>query len=242
MSSRSIGDVVRSLATEAAAAEVAQRDPEIRRSMAAEYEGRIVQAPDLVRQERERSWAARGIARRLWPVFHDGAPDAPVGPLAPKPTPALLAVSRFLSGAETRTALVLAGAVDTGKTLAAEWGAAWHGGAVVKGIDLVRAGLYPADQGFWPRLQGEKLLVIDDLGAEPLDAKGFGVAAICDLFDRRYDAARKTIITTNLPLTEFRDRYGTGAAARLWRRLVEVGRFIEIADRQPVSGLEEVGR
>lgn len=230
MSLRSFADAVASLQRETEKADAARKDPAIQASMAAEYADRTVPVPpELQRRSRERDWSARGIPARLWPMLHDGAPDSPaVGPLAPKPRPALEAVRLFLLPEETKSGLVLAGPVNTGKTVAASWGAAWGGGRVVKALDLVRAGLYPDDHGFWPRLQGEKLLVIDDLGTEPLDAKGYGFTAICDLVDRRYDAARKTIITTNLPLEAFRERYGGEAGARLWRRLVEVYRFVEL--------------
>lgn len=220
---RSFADAVQSLRTATEAADVARKDPAIQASMAAEYEGKVVDLPELRRRNRERDWLARGIPERVWPMLHDGAPDEPVGPLAPKPTPALEAVGRFLSPSERRTFLVLCGAVDSGKTFAAAWGAAWHGGGrVVKALDLLRAGLYPADPGFWPRLHAERLLVVDDLGVEALDGKGYALTTIEDLVDRRYDAARKTIITTNGTPEEIRTRFGP----RVWRRLREVGLLV----------------
>jgi hypothetical protein len=232
VNSRSIREVVNGLKTEAERAAVAQQDPAIRDSIASQYDGKLVAAPtDLLRRTRERDWAGRGIPERIWPMLHDGAPDQPVGPRAPQPWEALEVVGRFTSPAEPKTILVLAGKVDTGKTVAAAWGAAWGLGRFVKAIDLVRAGLYPADPFYWPRLHGERLLVMDDLGAEPLDPKGFGLAAISSLIDQRYDGARKTIITTNYSLEAFRDRYGTGAGERIWRRLVEVGKFHELRGR-----------
>ena len=210
---RSIGDVVKSALT---------RDPVVEE---ARESGRLVDLPEVRRASRESGWRSRGIPERLWPMLHDGAPDETVGPLAPKPSPALEAVGRFTSPSERRLVLVLAGPVDSGKTTAAAWAAAWAHGRLVKAIDLLRAGLYPDDHGFWPRLYAEHLLVVDDLGTEPLDAKGFGLAAISDLIDRRYDGARKTILTTNLPGAAFRSRFGE----RLWRRLVEVGMWIDLA-------------
>jgi hypothetical protein len=229
--SKTVAELVERVRVGAERAAAALQDPAIRASMAAEYEGRVVDLPEVRRRGRERDWRARGIPERLWAMFHDGAPDEPVGPLAPKPTAALEAVGKFLSSADARTVLVLAGPVDTGKTVAAAWGAAWSGGRLVKAIDLIRAGMYPDDHGFWPRVHAEKLLVVDDLGTEPLDGKGYGIAAITDLVDRRYDGARKTIVTTNLPLEEFKARYGAGLGARLWRRIVEVGRFVELPPR-----------
>jgi hypothetical protein len=232
-----IRDMVARVRAEAERAAAARHDPVIQASIAQDEGNRVERVPELERQERERRWEARGIAKRLWPMLHDGAPGGPVGPLAPQPTQALEVVGRFLSAADSKTGLVLAGDPGTGKTVAANWGAAWHPGArVVKALDLVRAGLYPDDHGFWPRMHDARLLVVDDLAAEPLDAKGFSLATICDLIDRRYDSARKTIITTNQSLEEFRQRYGTGAGARLWRRLVEVYRFVELTDPAPRAG------
>lgn len=230
---KTIAELVQRVKVGAERAASALRDPEIQAKAAAEYEGRVVDLPEVRRSHRERDWRARGIPDRLWPMLHDGAPDEPVGPLAPKPWPALEAVGPFLSPGDPKTLLVLAGSPGCGKTVGATWGAAWSGGRLVKALDLVRAGLYPADPGFWPRLFAEKLLVVDDLGAEPLDAKGFGIAAITDLVDRRYDGARKTIVTTNYAQDEFKARYGVGPGARLWRRIVEVGRWIDLPARRP---------
>lgn len=226
--SRSIAEAIESLRQSAEGAARVRRDVDLE---AAREEGRVVDLPEVRRAGRERDWRARGIPERLWPMLHDGAPDEPVGPLAPRPTPALEAVGRFLSPSERRTLLVLSGPVDAGKTVAACWGAAWGGGRVVKAIELVRAGLYPEDPGFWPRLYADRLLVLDDLGVEPLDTKGFGLAAISDLVDRRYDSGRKTIATTNLPQGAFRARFGD----RVWRRLVEVGAFVGVSAR-PAGG------
>lgn len=216
-----IGDVVARLAAAAESNRGQTADP-IRTEAIAD--GRLVELPEVRRRARERDWAARGIPERLWAMLHDGAPDEPIGPLAARPTAALDAVSRFLAPDDPKTSLVLTGPVGSGKTVGAVWGATWNGGRVVKALDLVRAGLYPADPGFWPRLERERVLVIDDLGTEPLDGKGFGLAAIEDLIDRRYDGARKTIATTNLTKDAFRARFGE----RVWRRLVEAGRWVEL--------------
>ncbi len=240
-SGRTIGEALQHLRLATEGAQAARADPAIQASMAAEYEGRLVDAPELRRRSREADWRARGIPERLFPMLHDGAADEPElgdtsrplapGPLAPKPTPALTAVDRFLEPSDPKTILVLAGEVGTGKTVAAAWGAAVGRGRMVKAIDLLRAGLYPQDPLFWPRLYTEKLLVVDDLGAEPLDAKGHQLAVISDVVDRRYDAGKKTIVTTNLAQAQFRERYGTGPGERLWRRICEVGRWIDLPAR-----------
>lgn len=229
---RTVKELVDRLRAGVDACERARQDPEVQAKAAAEYEGRIVPleqalTPEQLREHRERDWTAREIPRRVWRMLHDGAPPPPgtppeaatCGPDAPKPWPALEAVGRFLQPEQPKTILVLTGPVDTGKTVAAAWGVAWSGGRFAKGIDLLRAGLYPDDPKFWQRLFAAKVLAVDDLGVEPLDSKGFGLAAIEDLVDRRYDGGRKTIITTNAPPVVFRDRFGE----RIWRRIAEVG-------------------
>lgn len=184
------------------------------------------QPPEDRRAAREAAWSARGIPARLWPVLHDGAPDEPVGPLAPRPTPALDAASRFLSPTDRGTFLVLSGPVGTGKTLAAAWTAAWNGGRFVKALELLRAGLYPQDPGFWPRLHAARFLVVDDLGVEPLDKGGFALSTLEALIDARYDSGRKTLITTNLTPADVKARLGE----RVWRRLSESGRWVNLAE------------
>lgn len=226
---RSIADQIAALKSAAEARAKAEQDPAVQAKQREAYADKLVDLPEVRRLNREREWRARGIPERLWPMLHDGAPGEQVGPLAPKPSPALDAAARFLVPAETRTFLVLAGPVGSGKTVAAAWAAAWSSGRLVKALDLVRAGLYPDDHAFWPTLHGEKLLVIDDAGVEPLDAKGYGLAAVVGLFDRRYDAARKTILTTNLTLEAFRPRFGE----RVWRRLGEAGTWVDLKARQP---------
>jgi hypothetical protein len=173
---------------------------------------------------REATWSARGVPVRCWPMLHASAKGEAGGPLL---TTALQAVGPFLSAIDKALIMILAGGTGTGKTVAASWGVAFHSGRMVKALDIIKAGLFdqPAGSEEWGRA---RLLVIDDLGMEPIDPKGYGYAAIYDLMDRRYDANRKTLITTNLTQAEFRERYGTGTGARLWDRVREVGRWVDI--------------
>jgi DNA replication protein DnaC len=181
---------------------------------------------ELDRSLRETRWRNASIPERLWPMLHASHGGREGGP---SETAALKAVGPFLSKNERRSILVLAGGVGTGKTVAVAWGCAFHGGRFVKALDLVRAGMFPEDPGYWPSLQRASLLAIDDLGTEPLDPKGYGHAVIADLIDRRYDASRKTILTTNLPQAAFRQRYGEGQGARLWDRIREAGLWVDVA-------------
>lgn len=196
--------------------------------LGSDYHPRTAELPPEDRRiARERSWQARGIPERMWPALHDGAPDEPaVGPLAARPTPALDAASRFLGPTDMATFLVLSGPVGTGKSFGAVWAAAWNGGRFVAAIDLLRAGLYPADPAFWPQLRFCSALVVDDLGVEPLDKGGFGLTALESLISARYDGRRKTILTTNLTPADVKARLGE----RVWRRITEAGRWVNLAE------------
>jgi hypothetical protein len=152
---------------------------------------------------------------------------------------AIEAVREFIDGPETL--LVLTGGEGPGKTVAACVGLdeytsrvrpASRGrperpyrGLLVKALDLVRPGTFDAE--FWDGLAEWDLLVIDDIGTEPLDEKGWALANIHGLLDKRYDADLKTILTANLTWERFAARYCQDGG-RLQGRLREVGAFIEL--------------
>lgn len=187
----------------------------------------VIESERHAHARRESVWEKAGLPRRLWPMFHAsvfGAPEAPV------PTPALEAVGRFLGPKDKTPILVLAGGVGTGKTVAAAWGCAFHSGRMVKALDLVRIGLFAEgqDKATLRDLERADLAVIDDVGAEPQDTKGYAYAAFFEAFERRYDACAKTILTTNLTMDEFRARYGTGVGVRFWDRIRGDARWIDV--------------
>lgn len=206
-------------------AEEAQHDPVMRERLDALAAAAIDAEEAERRRGRENSWRGKGIPERLWPMLHASEAGTAGGA---EPTQAIEAVGPFLSPSQPRTILVLAGGVGVGKTVAAAWGCAFHRGQMVKALDLLRAGMFPDDPGFWPSMHRAPLLAVDDLGSEPLDGKGYGHALVADLFDRRYDAGRKTIVTTNLSSEQFKGRYGDGAGRRLWDRLREVGTWVDL--------------
>ena len=74
-------------------------------------------------------------------------------------------------------------------------------------------------------------LVIDDLGVEYLDAKGYTQKRFDEILDERYSNFRKTLITTNLNARDFRDRYGTRIFDRIREGLSSGGAFVEIGER-----------
>ena len=69
-------------------------------------------------------------------------------------------------------------------------------------------------------------LVIDDLGAEYLDAKGFYLSMLDEVLNDRYAAKRPTLMTTNLDRDGFKARYGE----RIADRVREAGRFVGVGN------------
>ena len=63
-----------------------------------------------------------------------------------------------------------------------------------------------------------ELLVLDDLGREWSGRTGYGQAVVDEVLRARYYEQRPTIITTNLSMTEFSDRYGEAAMDMLLER------------------------
>ena len=143
-----------------------------------------------------------------------------------RPTACVEAVRAFV--ASQLSILVLAGGVGSGKTVAAceavERAGLAGSSLFVKALDLVRAGTF--DEDFWREVRTAKLLVVDDLGVEPLDEKGWALANLLALIDARYDDATKTILTTNLDADRFLARYGADGG-RLRDRMREAGQFFE---------------
>ena len=146
------------------------------------------------------------------------------GPGGVRSTEATQATDAWLDS--EATFLVLGGGVGVGKTVAGAHAIAQRGGIFRKASQVTRMSQYDAEA--WERLYSARLLVVDDLGAEPLDQGGWGLSALLDLFDRRYDERARTLITTNLGLDAFRARYSPDGG-RFMDRLREAGRWINLA-------------
>jgi DNA replication protein DnaC len=69
-------------------------------------------------------------------------------------------------------------------------------------------------------------LVIDDLGAEFLDVKGSFLSLLDEVVNERYANRRPTVLTTNLGVLAFKERYGE----RIADRIVEAGRFVSLGN------------
>lgn len=206
------------IASEAAAREERMRsDPEYRAAeehrLMAEQQRALQAAEDERRMYRDQRRREADVPPRLWPLL-----DRRLDSEAAK------AVETFLASGETF--LVLAGQVGCGKTAAACLALERRGGRFVKAAAVTRARF---DDRLWELVLAARTLVVDDLGTEPLDAKGWASGALSELFDRRYDWELPTILTTNLDPEAFRSRYCEQDGGRFLSRLREVGRFIAVA-------------
>jgi len=140
-------------------------------------------------------------------------------------TTASAAANEALSA--TRPMLVLSGPAGVGKTVAAvQWVRAWVaarcGSALfVTALDITTADVRGGALRAWCDTGA---LVLDDLGREYLDDRGWLLSLVEGVLDARYAARRPTIITTNLARDLFKARYGE----RIVDRLREAGTFIEV--------------
>lgn len=69
-------------------------------------------------------------------------------------------------------------------------------------------------QSYYDMLTEPELLVIDDLGTEPI-LKNVTINYLCALLNDRFNAKKATIITTNLTLEQLLDRYGNRIFSRI---------------------------
>lgn len=134
-------------------------------------------------------------------------------------------------------ALVLAGAIGRGKTLAACWwllDGKWpnkpeleptgpRDPLFVSSARLSRWERY--DNTAMDRLLLSSRLVIDDLGEEFNDTKGNFLAVLDETVSDRIANLRPTVITTNLDVEAFKARYG----ARITDRIRGAGRWFAVA-------------
>lgn len=119
---------------------------------------------------------------------------------------------------------VLSGPKGSGKTVGATWWAAQRRGRV----GFIRASTFATTSRYQDREARAELLahplVLDDLGAEYVDAKGSFLTDLDELLDTFYGDMRPLVITTNCTGDEFRKRYGE----RIADRLRECGRWISL--------------
>lgn len=147
-------------------------------------------------------------------------------------TRCMLEVHEWIGGKQLF--LVLSGPTGCGKTVAACYALLMRerSGLFVYAGKLAQRSWY--EEGIWRELETKDLLVIDDLGQEPLEKSGVTSAKIDTLLTIRDAEKRRTVITTNLASDEFSTRYG----GRVLDRIKGAGRwFMDPGDsmRQPVA-------
>ncbi len=154
--------------------------------------------------ELEAEAAQDSLNQRRWRRKYLGIPRAFEAALdAPKETEVLARVQAFI--ASPKLVLLLAGAVGRGKSIAAAWAVEDQVGRYMEAADIVQANLYDAQA--WRAFFTPGLLAVDELGMEPLDLGGWGAAKLYDLLNGRMQAAKKTILVTNLDGRAFFARY-----------------------------------
>lgn len=112
--------------------------------------------------------------------------------------------------------LILCGTTGTGKTIAAVSLVREHGGEIVRAIDLARRIDPWADEikrGVRELRTDAHLSVLDDLGAEMDTSRA--KEALYRYVDARLRPGARTVITANIPKTDFRRLYGDRIADRL---------------------------
>lgn len=159
--------------------------------------------------------AARGVPELHLSAIYDSRPID---------CDALKAVQSFLAG--TRTVLCLSGGVGLRKTGSACWALSEKPGRYVKASRLAALATSPLDdeRAAYSLLFRCQVMVLDDLGGEYRDEKGWFVKMLGELLDARYEAKLKTIITTNLGSDEFKTTYND----RITDRVRECGIWINL--------------
>jgi DNA replication protein DnaC len=140
-----------------------------------------------------------------------------------KDTQAMQAVKRWMAlDRKQKWCLVLGGSKGVGKSVAAAWWLA----QVARDMhpspsmfsrwwtinDIQRLSNYAQDLD---RLWTVQSLVIDDLGVEFNDAKGNFASLLYGIIEKRGNSYLRTIITTNLNVSDFRQRYDDRICDRL---------------------------
>lgn len=99
-------------------------------------------------------------------------------------------------------------------------------GKFIAAADLTRVTGFDSTKE-WGALASAHLLVLDDVGAEYVDGKGWSTSALHKLVCERYDACLRTVITSNLTADAFKKQYGE----RVADRIRESGRVVSLGGK-----------
>jgi len=185
-------------------------------------------------RSRERSIRTEAIAVARKDVLRSGGvserlADKALGPL--EPSTALDHLRDFRP--RDRPIRILSGSTGTGKTIAAVWWLAEHGGSrpvFVRASDYELRSRY--DEAWESRWRSATGLVIDDLGGEYADRGGSFLSDFERLIDHFTENYAGLVVTTNSTAKELNARYG----ARIWSRLKGAARF------RPINEEDRRGR
>ena len=139
--------------------------------------------------------------------------------------PTLVAIAAWRDTSQRGGIAVLSGPPGSGKTVGAVWWAmtAPQLPEFVRATEIATASRYDSEtRGRWLNADA---LIVDDLGAEYMDAKGSFATDLDELVDLFYAGRQHLVITTNCTSRTFAERYG----ARVVDRLRECGTWISVA-------------
>lgn len=146
----------------------------------------------------------------------------------------IVSVVKWLQGPKYRSTLLLQGTVGSGKTtilqaLCSLYAAAGAGPAKCTGLDIYDQ--YQQQRngggGYYELYKKADILLIDDLGTEPVRFQYYGVdyTPVQNLLVFRYSKQLTTVITTNLTDGQLCERYGD----RCWDRFAEMGTMLRFS-------------
>lgn len=189
-----------------------------------EIESEIPEVP-VARTSRE-TVAARGVPEGHLIAIYDNEP---------KTCQAFSAVSALVAG--PKTMLVISGGIGTRKSGSACWALTKKPGRYIKAARLaaLASSSTDEDRALYSSMFRCQLLILDDIGGEYEDSKGYFAKLFNELMDERYERRLLTIVTTNVTAARFRTAYGD----RVLDRILEVGDWVDIAGasmRTPIAG------
>ena len=136
-------------------------------------------------------------------------------------TPALVSVHGWQKSPKSGPILCLSGDIGIGKTLAAMWAIANGGGVYLHASEACRQWTAKYDRLTYEKLQGWRMLLLDDVGLEG-DPAAMADLLICAC-DTRDGKRARMIMTTNLTEKQLRERY---PEPRLWSRMLRHWHFV----------------